>query len=64
MYVCICRGFNEDEVRQAACGRMTVSQIYDTLGGRPSCGKCVGMVRDIVRDAVAESAHSDETAAV
>lgn len=50
MYVCICRGFNERQVRDAAhtCG--TVAEIFHVLGGRPSCGKCVSIVRDIADD--------------
>jgi bacterioferritin-associated ferredoxin len=50
MYVCICRNFNERQVRDAAktCG--TVGEIFRILGGRPSCGKCVSVVRDIADD--------------
>jgi bacterioferritin-associated ferredoxin len=57
MYVCICRNFNERQVRDAAktCG--TVGEIFRVLGGRPSCGKCIGAVRDIASD-VTGSNHS------
>lgn len=50
MYVCICRGFNESQVRDAARDCCSVSEIFRVLGGRPSCGKCVGAVRDIARE--------------
>lgn len=47
MYVCICRNFNERQVRDAARTCDTVAEIFRVLGGRPSCGKCIGVVRDI-----------------
>jgi bacterioferritin-associated ferredoxin len=47
MYVCICRNFNERQVRDAARSCGTVSDIFRVLGGRPSCGKCIGVVREI-----------------
>lgn len=49
MYVCICRGFNDRQVRDAARDCRSVSEIFRVLGDRPSCGKCVGAVRDIAR---------------
>jgi bacterioferritin-associated ferredoxin len=50
MYVCLCHGFTDGEVRAAtAPGDGTVSDVYHTLQTRPTCGKCVPMVRDLVR---------------
>jgi bacterioferritin-associated ferredoxin len=55
MYVCICRNFNERQVRDAAKTSGTVSEIFRVLGGRPSCGKCVSAVRDIADDVTRSS---------
>jgi bacterioferritin-associated ferredoxin len=50
MYVCLCHGFTEKQVEQAAAqGPGTVSEIYRRLGETPQCGQCVCVVVDIVR---------------
>jgi bacterioferritin-associated ferredoxin len=50
MYVCLCHGFTDGDVRAAAtAGRLTVSDLYRTLDVRPTCGKCVATVRDLIR---------------
>ena len=49
MYICLCNGFTDGEVRSmaAACDG-SVAEIYRSLGARPKCGKCVPLVREIV----------------
>ena len=51
MYVCLCHGFTDGDVRAASAppGRLTVAELYRALDVRPSCGKCVATVRDLVR---------------
>jgi len=52
MYVCLCNGFTDRQVRalpEAAGG--STAGIYRALGVRPRCGKCVPMVKEIVRTA-------------
>lgn len=50
MYVCVCHGFTDRALRgSAALCDGTVADLYRTLGVRPSCGKCVPMVRDALR---------------
>ena len=52
MYVCLCNGFTDGEVRSAGAScEASVADVYRSLGVRPKCGKCVPMVRDIVRTA-------------
>ena len=52
MYICLCNGFTDKQVRGVGCsGDGTVSGVYRSLGAEPKCGKCVPMVRDIVREA-------------
>ncbi len=52
MYVCMCHGFTDRQVRalSEAEGGSTAG-IYRALGVRPRCGKCIPMVREIVRKA-------------
>ena len=48
MYVCLCHGFTDKQVKRAVAeGRRSVSAIYASLGAKPRCGKCVGEVRAI-----------------
>jgi bacterioferritin-associated ferredoxin len=50
MYVCLCHGFTDGKVRSSAAREDgTVADLYRALGVRPTCGKCVPMVRDIRR---------------
>jgi bacterioferritin-associated ferredoxin len=57
MYVCLCNGFTDRQVRSlAATAQGSVACVYRALGVRPQCGKCVPFVKGIVRE------HSDDTA--
>jgi bacterioferritin-associated ferredoxin len=50
MYVCLCHGFTEKQVRGAVSeGPCTVSDVYRRLGETPQCGQCVCTVLDFVR---------------
>jgi len=50
MYVCLCHGFTEKQVQQAADqGPCSISEIYRRLGETPQCGQCVCTVVDLVR---------------
>ena len=49
MYICLCHGFTDKQVKRAVAeGRRSMSEIYAALGGKPRCGRCVGEVRAIV----------------
>lgn len=49
MYVCLCHGFTDKQVRRAvADGCRSVAEVYRCLGDRPRCGKCVPEVRSLV----------------
>jgi bacterioferritin-associated ferredoxin len=63
MYVCLCLGFTDRQVRAArersdGC----VSGVYSALGGAPRCGKCVPMVRDILREGASLAGGGDSAA--
>jgi bacterioferritin-associated ferredoxin len=51
MYVCICHGFTEKKVKQAlSSGARTAAGVFNGLGCRPQCGKCVPYVRQMVSE--------------
>jgi bacterioferritin-associated ferredoxin len=51
MYVCLCHGLNDRQVRAAIDegGAGSAAQVYQHYDCRPRCGKCVPMVRDMVK---------------
>jgi len=49
MYVCICNGLNDRDIGAAAAEAETVSHVYQRLGCRPQCGKCVPLVLRLLR---------------
>ena len=49
MYVCICNGIKESELRHLAQGGAeTAEQAYTALGIQPDCAKCVGFAQSII----------------
>jgi bacterioferritin-associated ferredoxin len=53
MYVCLCNAITDRDVRAQAQGECsTVSAIYRSLGTKPKCGKCVPLVRQLMRQVV------------
>jgi bacterioferritin-associated ferredoxin len=41
MYVCICEGVTEDQVRSAvACGARTIQDVGDSCAAGTGCGSC------------------------
>ncbi len=51
MYVCLCNGFTDRQIRRAAAaGEGSARAIYRSLGGAPRCGKCISTVEGILRD--------------
>ena len=52
MYVCLCNGFTDRQVRGlATVAEGSAAHIYRALGVRPKCGKCVPMVKEILDEA-------------
>ncbi|MBP6818661.1 (2Fe-2S)-binding protein [Ferrovibrio sp. MS7] len=52
MYVCLCHGLTERDVRGAIDqGCRSVASVYKHLAEKPQCGKCVGDVRCMIRAA-------------
>jgi bacterioferritin-associated ferredoxin len=53
MYVCVCHGFTDSQVRDlTAQGCRSLAQVYRCLSGEPpQCGKCVPHVRAMLKSA-------------
>jgi bacterioferritin-associated ferredoxin len=51
MYVCLCHGVTEREIRQtAAAGCTTMSELTMRTGCGAGCGSCVGMATEILSE--------------
>jgi bacterioferritin-associated ferredoxin len=65
MYVCLCNGYRDAEIREVAeSGVRCVREVYFTLGNGPCCGTCLGHAQgivDSVHGGIAETA-AEETA--
>ena len=49
MYVCVCHGVTERQIRKAADqGACTVAALEQTLGVGAGCGTCVPMAREVL----------------
>lgn len=54
MIVCSCNALSDRAIRgvvdeTGGCGRM--SEVFDSLGCRPQCGRCAPTVKQIIREA-------------
>ncbi len=57
MYVCLCNGVTERDIRQtAAAGCRTMAELTMRTGCGAGCGSCAGMATQILEDAHAETA--------
>ncbi|MGF1611514.1 MAG: bacterioferritin-associated ferredoxin [Kiloniellales bacterium] len=49
MYVCICNGYRDSELRElASSGVSCAIEAYRTLGSGPCCGRCVPVAQQII----------------
>lgn len=56
MYICLCNALTDRDIRTQCCqGGGSVSMVYRGLGCEPQCGKCVPMVRQLLRESTASS---------
>lgn len=63
MYVCICNGFTDGQVR-AVCEKRQgrLSDVYRALGCAPKCGKCVPLVKELSRAETTVAVFSEAAA--
>jgi len=56
MYVCVCNGLREKEVRNAVkSGADTVGRIFKAHGCKPDCAQCIGCMRDFIEEEMVSS---------
>jgi len=50
MYLCICNAITEDQVAWAVRerGAESVGAVFDALGAKPDCGRCLGAMAEAV----------------
>ena len=51
MYVCLCHGITEANVREAArSGAASARDVYEHHGVRPGCGTCAEYLRSLIEE--------------
>jgi len=52
MYVCICNALLESDIRRVirAVGPTTPDQVFDFLGVKPECRRCIPDIRQLMRE--------------
>ncbi len=51
MYVCLCKGITDRQIRAAMSeGNTTVRALKDSLGITSQCGRCARLTKEIVKD--------------
>jgi bacterioferritin-associated ferredoxin len=56
VYVCLCNGVTDRQVRaKASSEECSVGAVHRALGITPKCGKCIPMMRDLVRECSSEA---------
>ncbi|HEX4049494.1 MAG TPA: bacterioferritin-associated ferredoxin [Steroidobacteraceae bacterium] len=51
MYVCICRGITDSQIRRAVeQGAASLSELRRELAVAACCGRCAPMAREIIRE--------------
>jgi len=56
MYVCICKGITDTQIRSAVeDGASSLRDVRNTLGVASQCGKCSVLTKEIVRESLLDS---------
>lgn len=52
MYICICNALTDRKLKEAiaASDSQSPKEVYAACGCRAKCGKCVDLVKDLLRD--------------
>jgi bacterioferritin-associated ferredoxin len=59
MYVCICKGITDHQIKSAVnSGASSFRQVRNALGVASQCGKCACLAKNIIEEAVAENKQS------
>jgi bacterioferritin-associated ferredoxin len=61
MYVCICKGITDTQIRAAVeDGASSLRDVRNTLGVASQCGKCGVLTREIVRETLMDQNQSEQ----
>ena len=61
MYVCICKGITDTQIRAAVeDGARSMREVNHSLGVASQCGKCGIIARDIVRESIDSLENSEQ----
>jgi bacterioferritin-associated ferredoxin len=61
MYVCICKGITDTQIRAAVeDGAHSLRDVRNTLGVASQCGKCGILTRQIVRETLLDEGNNDQ----
>ena len=61
MYVCLCKGITDTQIRAAVeDGASSLREVRTTLGVASQCGKCGIMTRDIVRETLLQTSDIEQ----
>ena len=51
MFVCLCNGYRDSELRELARqGHTRADEAYAALGDDPNCGQCIKIAQEIIDD--------------
>ncbi|MCV6615904.1 MAG: bacterioferritin-associated ferredoxin [Cellvibrionaceae bacterium] len=51
MYVCLCKGITDSQIRDAVCsGASSLRQVRSQLGVMSQCGKCGVLTKEIMEE--------------
>ncbi len=61
MYVCICKGITDSQIRAAVeDGASSLRDVRNTLGVASQCGKCGILTQEIVRETLDNNFNSEQ----
>jgi bacterioferritin-associated ferredoxin len=61
MYVCICKGITDTQIRAAVeDGASSLRDVRNTLGVASQCGKCGILTRQIVRETLLDEGTNEQ----
>ncbi|KIQ06432.1 MULTISPECIES: bacterioferritin-associated ferredoxin [Pseudomonas] len=59
MYVCLCEGVTDGQIREAIYeGCCSYREVRETLGVASQCGKCACLAKQVVRETLGEVQQS------